>query len=491
MYPPKKATDQQDAGRNQLPTLSPRLFTETSMPLKLDSTIAAIATPPGLGGIGIIRISGPAALTILKKIFIPKNHSCAFISHRLYYGWIKEPKTRRNLDEVLAVYMQAPHTYTRDEVAEIHAHGSFAALQQIMALVINSGARLAEPGEFTKNAFLNGRLDLTQAEAIIDLLRAKTSQGLSAAVAQLRGGIEEEIKQITEQLTTMKAMVEVAIDFPDEEAEILNADALRRQIEPALKALEDLISAADHGRIIKDGISAVIIGRPNVGKSSLLNALLREDRAIVTSVPGTTRDTVEEYLDILGLPVHIVDTAGIRQARGKVEEIGIQRSMAKLATADLVIMLLDASSPPHADDERLFAETAGKPLIIVINKTDIKRPEIIREHYARFPDTAIVAVSAKTGDCLPQLEGLIYKTITGANYSAEPRPAIPNLRHQAAMTKALRAGRSFLQGLNNELAPDLMAIDLQTALDYLGEIVGYTTTEDILDKIFGDFCLGK
>ncbi len=461
------------------------------MPLKLDSTIAAIATPPGLGGIGIIRISGPAALTILKKIFVPQNPSCSFISHRLYYGWIKEPETRRNLDEVLAVYMRAPHTYTRDEVAEIHAHGSFAALQQIMALVINCGARLAEPGEFTKNAFLNGRLDLTQAEAIIDLLRAKTSQGLSAAVAQLRGGVEEEIKKITELLSTMKAMVEVAIDFPDEEAEILDADILRRQIEPALKGLEDLISAADHGKIIKDGISAVIIGRPNVGKSSLLNALLKEDRAIVTPVPGTTRDTVEEYLDILGLPVHIVDTAGIRQARGEVEEIGIQRSMAKLAAADLIIMLLDAGSPLHADDERLFAKAAGKPLIIVINKTDIKRPEIIKAHYARFSDTAIVSVSARTGEGLPELESLIYKTITGTDYSVEPRAAIPNLRHQAAMAKALKAGRSFLQGLNNELAPDLMAIDLQTALDYLGEIVGYTTTEDILDKIFGDFCLGK
>ncbi|VAW36149.1 tRNA-5-carboxymethylaminomethyl-2-thiouridine(34)synthesis protein MnmE, partial [hydrothermal vent metagenome] len=204
------------------------------MPLKLDSTIAAIATPPGLGGIGIIRISGPAALNILKKIFIPKSSSCSFISHRLYYGWIKEPETNRCLDEVLAVYMRAPHTYTRDEVVEIHAHGSFTALQQIMALVINSGARLADPGEFTKNAFLNGRLDLTQAEAIIDLLRAKTSQGLSAAVAQLGGGVENEIKKITGQLTTIKAMVEVAIDFPDEEAEILNADDLRRQIEPAL-----------------------------------------------------------------------------------------------------------------------------------------------------------------------------------------------------------------------------------------------------------------
>ncbi|VAW33716.1 tRNA-5-carboxymethylaminomethyl-2-thiouridine(34)synthesis protein MnmE, partial [hydrothermal vent metagenome] len=308
---------------------------------------------------------------------------------------------------------------------------------------------------------------------------------------QIGGGLKTKIKKISGQLTTIKAMVEVAIDFPDEEAEILNADDLRRQIEPALKGLEDLISAAEHGKIIKDGISAVIIGRPNVGKSSLLNALLREERAIVTSVPGTTRDTVEEYLDILGLPVHIVDTAGIREARGEVEEIGIQRSMAKLTTADLVIMLLDAGSPPHADDERLFAKAAGKPLIIVINKSDIKRPEIIREHYARFPDTAIVTISAKTGDSLPQLEGLIYKTITGDDYSAESRQTIPNLRHQAAMTKALKAGRSFLRGLNNELAPDLMAIDLQTALDYLGEIVGYTTTEDILDKIFGDFCLGK
>jgi len=458
-----------------------------------EATIAAIATPPGLGGIGIIRISGPQALTILKQIFVPKNQQASFISHRLYYGWIKKSAADQLVDEVLAVYMRAPYTYTREDVVEIHAHGSFAALRQILDLVQNAGARLAEPGEFTKTAFLNGRLDLTQAEAVIELLQAKTSEGLQTAVNQLQGGLHHQVQKLCDALLEIKALVEVAIDFPDEEFEVLQPEVLRDKMGRVINVLENLISAADHGKIFKEGLSAVIIGRPNVGKSSLLNALLKEDRAIVTPIPGTTRDTIEEYLDIKGMPVRIIDTAGIRDAKGEeVEEIGIMRSKTKLHEADLVILLLDSSMPLQEEDAQLFCAAHEKALLLVANKTDIRRQDFMAECRQAFPGAEITAVSAINGSGIDRLEDAIFTKVTGRNTTWDPGYAtIPNIRHRAALVKAVEAGRSFTGGLTTDLSPDLLAIDLQTALDYLGDIVGYTTNDDVLDKIFGEFCLGK
>ncbi len=458
-----------------------------------EPTIAAIATPPGLGGIGIIRLSGSNALAILKKIFIPKNPPASFTSHRLFYGWIKDPETKELLDEVLVVYMQAPHTYTRDDVVEIHAHGSFVALQQILALVQRSGANLADPGEFTKRAFLNGRLDLTQAEAVIELLQAKTGKGLRAAVNQLKGGLQEEIQEIIAKLLQIKAIIEVAIDFPDDEIDILDAGSLREQMNQIITTLKDLILAADHGRILKDGFSAVIIGRPNVGKSSLLNTLLCEDRAIVTPIPGTTRDTIEEYLDIHGLPVKIIDTAGIRDTQGEeIENIGIMRSKAKLKEADLAILLLDSSMPLQKEDLQLFAEIHDKPLVLVANKADISRQDFDLEYSKAFPDCEVTIISAKKNTGIKQLEDAIFTKATGQNTDWAPEhAALPNLRHRASLIKALDTGRCFIASLQETVSPDLLAIDLQSTLDHLGDIVGYTTTEDVLDQIFGQFCIGK
>lgn len=465
----------------------------TKMAIHLEPTIAAIATPPGVGGIGIIRISGPNALAILKKIFIPKNKSVVFTSHRLLYGWIKSPVTNQFLDEVLAVYMRAPHTYTRDDVVEIQAHGSFVALQQILTVVQDAGARLAEPGEFTKNAFLNGRLDLTQAEAVIELLQAKTGKGLRAAVNQLQGGLHGEVQGIIDTLLKIKAVIEVAIDFPDDEIELLNADVLREQMQQVADALNNLILAADHGRILKEGFSAVIIGRPNVGKSSLLNTLLREDRAIVTPIPGTTRDTIEECLDINGLPVKIIDTAGIRDTEGEeIEDIGIKRSKSKLAEADLVLLLLDSSMPLQKDDFKLIADSKDKMLVLVANKADIGRADFTDECGEAFPETKVTVISAKNGTGITQLKEAIFTTVTGQGTDWAPEhAALPNLRHRASLVKAHSAAQCFINSLTTGISPDLLAIDLQAALDNLGDIIGYTTTEDVLDQIFGQFCIGK
>jgi tRNA modification GTPase len=352
---------------------------------------------------------------------------------------------------------------------------------------------LAEPGEFTKNAFLNGRLDLTQAEAVIELLQAKTGKGLRAAVNQLQGGLHTEIQGIIDTLLGIKALIEVAIDFPDDEVEILDTTQLSDKMGSVVSTLKDLILASDRGKIVKEGFSAVIVGRPNVGKSSLLNTLLQEDRAIVTPIPGTTRDTIEEYLDIKGLPVKIIDTAGIRNTQEEeIENIGIMRSKAKLEEADLVILVLDSSMPLQIEDHQLVSDTKDKPLVLVANKEDICRQEFIKECTDAFPGNELTVISAKNNTGIKQLEEAIFTKATGQSTDWAPEhAALPNLRHRASLAKACEAGQDFIDCLAETIAPDLLAIDLQSTLDNLGDIVGHTTTEDVLDQIFGQFCIGK
>nr|MBF0222979.1 tRNA uridine-5-carboxymethylaminomethyl(34) synthesis GTPase MnmE [Desulfobulbaceae bacterium] len=457
-------------------------------------TIVAIATPPGPGGIGIVRLSGPNAAAIISELFIPiKPLSGPLTSHRFYYGWISDSSTAQKIDEVLVVFMQAPRTYTREDVVEIHCHGNFLILQKILTLCQNCGARLAEPGEFTKLAFLNGRIDLTQAEAVLELLTAKTSKGLQLAVEQLKGGLHQHIQSVCDRLISIKAVLEVAIDFPDDDIDIIQPNSIKKQINQEIApVLENLISSADNGKVYKDGVSVVIIGRPNVGKSSLLNALLREDRAIVTALPGTTRDTIEEHLNIKGMPVRVIDTAGIRTSTEAVEEIGIQRTRAKLAEADLALMMLDSSGPISREDLQLFESIGDKPLIVVANKFDISTTTLLTDLEAHFSGHEIVRTSATNNQGISQLEDAVFSMVTGHFAGWDPGHAVaPNARHQAAMTNSLSACHRLVEGLEHNLPPDLLAIELQTALDHLGDIVGYTTTEEILDKIFGEFCIGK
>lgn len=457
----------------------------------IEATIAAIATPPGPGGIGIIRISGSTALPILTAIFSPAGKAHPFVSHRLTYGWIIDPASGRTIDEVLAVFMRGPRTYTREDVVEIHCHGSFLVLQQILSLVVARGAVLAAPGEFTKRAFLNGRIDLTQAEAVIDLLQAKTGEGLEMAMSQLQGRMGEAVGAIRSALIGLRAIIEVAIDFPEDDEEIIMADTMGpRLAEEVIAPLRELIRFSGQGKILRDGISVIILGQPNVGKSSLLNALLKEERAIVTALPGTTRDTIEEMLDIRGIPVRIVDTAGIRDNAEEIEEIGIERARRKLVEADVVLLLVDGTLPPHEADIRLHESISQKKKLLLINKTDLATPDMTLFAGA-FPDTPTVAISARTHAGIPAIEENLFHLVTGGSGWDPGHRCIPNLRHRAALEKALLACDNVAAGLTAGLSPDLLAIDLQAALDHLGDIIGETTTEDILDVIFEQFCIGK
>ncbi|MCG6931991.1 MAG: tRNA uridine-5-carboxymethylaminomethyl(34) synthesis GTPase MnmE [Desulfofustis sp.] len=453
-------------------------------------TIAAISTPPGAGGIGIIRISGGQALPILEKIFTPARADCPFETHRLYYGRICNPADAKLLDEVLAVYMQAPRTYTREDVVEIHCHGSFLVLQSVLELVLSQGAQLAEPGEFTKRAFVNGRIDLTRAEAVIDILSARTRKGVDLALEQMSGKLFCEVDAMRATLVEVRALLETAIDFPEEEIEIADHRALYERIfNDVYEPLENLIARAEEGRIVRDGVSIVIVGRPNVGKSSLLNTLLQEERALVTPTPGTTRDTIEEYIDISGIPVRIIDTAGIRDGVEEVEQLGIKRAKESINRADLVLFLVDGSTPIGDDDRELFRSIAHKPFITVINKCDLELK------ITPDPGLPMIAqpllISALTQEGLTDLKQLIFKRLTGGREQWQEEGCSPNLRHKAALAKGLEALGRVCDGLQSGLTNDLITIDLLACFDHLGDIVGETTTEDVLDVIFEQFCLGK
>jgi tRNA modification GTPase len=455
------------------------------------TTIAAISTPPGAGGIGIIRISGPQSLHILRSIFKPNSPSCPFTGHQLYYGRIVRPIDGKIMDEVLAVFMRSPRTYTREDVAEIHCHGSFLVLQNILELVLSLGASLADPGEFTKRAYLNGRIDLTKAEAVIDILTARTRKGVDLAQEQLAGALFSRIDQIRNELIQMRAIVEVAIDFPDEDVEIVKPEQLQEQLRNKVaEPLRQLVQGADNGKIFREGISVVIVGLPNVGKSSLLNTILQEDRALVTAIPGTTRDTIEEYVDIEGIPVRIIDTAGIREHADEVEALGIERARTQINQADLILFMVDGSQKLTASDINLFQAISHKPLIILINKIDLITDDC-SEDYGLFQGKSLVRISARRQIGIAELKKSIFEMATGGKEQWQEDACAPNIRHKDALVRAENACERVKDGLQHGLTNDLLAVDLQECLDQLDEIVGVTTTEDILDAIFTKFCIGK
>ncbi len=460
-----------------------------------NDTIAAISTPPGAGGIGVIRMSGPGALAILRQIFIPRDQACSFRSHQLYYGHILAPGLsgrKRIVDEVLAVFMRGPKTYTREDVVEIHGHGNFLLLQSILELLLHYPVRLADPGEFTKRAFLNGRIDLTRAEAVIDLLSARTRKGIELAQDQLSGRLYEQVDAIRQALMYMRAVVEVAIDFPDEDQEIINHGELRAQLESGVRTpLALLLRNADLGKIFRQGITVVIAGLPNVGKSSLLNTLLQEERALVTAIPGTTRDTIEEYVDIEGMPVRLIDTAGIRENAEEVEELGIQRARKQMEQADLVLFMIDLAKGVSGADQELFRSIHHKQVILVANKMDLLPGEVPDLGEFRDHTLALVQISAKEQQGISELKQAIFTAMVGNREQWEDAGCAPNLRHKDALARAYAASGRALEGLRTMITSDLLAIDLQECLAELDAIVGVTTTEDILDLIFQQFCLGK
>lgn len=450
-------------------------------------TIAAISTPVGEGGIGIIRVSGPASLPIARNIFRGKGNG-GLKSHRFSYGTIVHPESGDVLDEAMLVYMKGPNSYTREDVVEIQCHGGTLVASRILSLVIDAGARLAQPGEFTKRAFLNGRIDLVQAEAIMDVIASRTEASLTLAQHQREGLLSQRIAAIKDAIVYSLAYVEALIDFPEEDLDLaVERDVLGR-VTPALAELTGLIDGFEEGKVLRDGVSVVIAGKPNVGKSSLLNTLLKEKRAIVTAVPGTTRDVIEEVVNIHGLPVKLLDTAGIRDSEDQVEQEGVRLSLERIPKADLVLFVVDASAPFSDDDRTILQAIGSKSSIVVRNKSDLPaRCELPAEVLA-----PVVAISTVTGDGIPELRTAIHTSfIHGKAIDGREFVAVSHARHRDALAKAQRSLQRFTENLQAGVNIELLPIDLRDALDAVGEVTGVTTADDVLDRIFSSFCIGK
>ncbi len=465
-----------------------------------DDTIAAIATPPGVGGLGIVRLSGPEAFAVGRRIFRlahPLAESESPPSHQLLYGHVVDPASDTVIDEVLAAFMRAPRTYTREDVVEISAHGGPLVLRRILELALAAGARTAQPGEMTLRAFLNGRVDLAQAEAVMALINAETDAGHRLALRQLQGELSAEVGAARGHALDAMVRIEASIDFPEEEVPPPDPAELAGLIAGARQMIERLLAGADRGRVLREGLRVALVGRPNVGKSSLLNALLRTERAIVTPVAGTTRDTVEEKALIGGLAVHLVDTAGLTPSDDPVERIGVERSRAAARSADLLLLVLDGSEPLMALDESVAAELhalteneSARPAILVLNKADLPRQLPDDTAQALWPGAPLVATSTLTGDGLAALEGQLAALALGGTAQAGDA-LVSSARHKDALRRSLEHIQAAEVTLANGLPLDFVAIDLRAALDALGEITGETATADLLDRIFAEFCIGK
>ncbi|MFH1147432.1 MAG: tRNA uridine-5-carboxymethylaminomethyl(34) synthesis GTPase MnmE [Pseudomonadota bacterium] len=456
-----------------------------------DDTIAAIATPAGAGGIGIVKISGPLSEEIVGKLFRTRRETLQLESHYLYYGHIIDPSTKGIVDEVLLSFMHKPDTYTREDIAEINCHGGYFVLQKILSLVLSCGARLAGPGEFTKRAFLNGRLDLTQAEAVIDVISARSSQSLNIAAGQVSGSLRDSMMALHDSLVDVLSFVEAAIDFPEEDIEILSGEHLVQRLEDTvIKPAEELIKSHEDGRVYREGASVAITGNPNVGKSSILNRLLDAERAIVTDIPGTTRDVIEETLNIHGISVRIVDTAGIREARDRIEEIGIKLTRESIERADLLLFVIDGSAPLRDEDRSIYHEIRHKPVIAVLNKMDLGLKVSPEQITGSFSAKEAVAVSALEGTNIENLRKAIFSALVGDIGDVDGK-IVPNARHYAVLSRLLAMIRQAVENLAREASPEVVAIDIREALECLDEITGRTTPDDILDRIFSRFCIGK
>lgn len=470
-------------GRNLVNTL----YKRTKMITKEFDTIAAIATPLGEGAIGMIRLSGSDAFSIANAIFKGKNLE-KVASHTLNYGHIIDPKNQKILDEVMLGVMKAPKTFTREDVIEINTHGGIAVTNEILQLVIREGARLAEPGEFTKRAFLNGRVDLTQAEAIMDLIRAKTDKAMSVAVKQLDGSLSELINNTRQEILNTLAQVEVNIDYPEyDDVEEMTTALMREKTQEFEALLTRLLKTAKRGKILREGLSTAIIGRPNVGKSSLLNNLLREDKAIVTDIEGTTRDVIEEYVNINGVPLKLIDTAGIRETDDIVEQIGVERSRKALEEADLVLLVLNASEKLTSQDRELIKISQNTNRIILLNKTDL--PEQIESQ--ELPNDAI-CISVLTNQNIDQIEERIKQLFfENAEIVEQDATYLSNTRHISLIEQAVESLQAVNQGLEMGMPVDLLQVDLTRTWQILGEITGDAAPDELITQLFSQFCLGK
>ncbi|MCF6461573.1 tRNA uridine-5-carboxymethylaminomethyl(34) synthesis GTPase MnmE [Clostridium sp. Cult3] len=456
-------------------------------------TIAAISTAIGESGIGIVRMSGKDSLNIANKLFKGKkvNRLMDAESRKLTYGYIVDPEKDEKIDEVLITFMKGPHTYTREDMVEIYCHGGIISVRRILELTLKNGARLADPGEFTKRAFLNGRLDLSQAEAVIDMINAKTDKSFKVSLNQLEGSLSIKIGEIRDILLDMIAHIEVSIDFPDEDIEEITYGDLEKNAKLVEKKIDVLLRTADRGRILRDGLNTVILGKPNVGKSSLLNAILKENRAIVTDIPGTTRDIIEEYVNIDGIPLKVVDTAGIRDTEDLVEKIGVDRAKDMVDRADLIIAVFDVSKALTEEDQDIINIIKNKKAIVLLNKSDL--PSKYDEDYIRslLPDKQIITTSITEGIGVEELVDAIKDMFYTGEVDVESQIIVSNMRHKDQLIKAKKNIEDGLSGIRTNMPLDCIEVDIRNCWDSLGEISGDTIGEDILDKIFSEFCIGK
>lgn len=457
----------------------------------MEDTIAAVATAYGEGGIGIIRISGEEALPILQEIFEFHGDTDTFTSRRMTYGKIIDKEKNQIIDEVLAVYMKGPKTYTAEDVVEINCHGSMVSLRKTLALVLRKGARLAEPGEFTKRAFLNGRLDLSQAEAVIDMIRAKTDKSFDVAVSQLEGRLSLKVEEIRQKLLDLLVDITVNIDYPDEDIEEMTYEKLEESIVETQDMIEKLLATSSTGKMIREGIKIAIVGKPNVGKSSLMNGLLKETRAIVTDIPGTTRDTIEEVLSIRNIPVYLVDTAGIRETSDKVEKLGIEKSKEAFNQADFILFLLDGSRPLEEEDLQIMELLKERKSLVLINKRDLGEAISIEEIAAKLPASQVIEASLLKGQGITEIEDAVEDLVYGGEIVQKESMMVNNVRHIELLQQAVKSLTDALHMSEMREALDFIEVDVKNAYERLGEIIGETVSDDIINEVFARFCLGK
>jgi tRNA modification GTPase len=457
----------------------------------LEDTIAAISTPLGEGGIGVVRISGKDSIKIAGKIFKGEKPVDQLSSHRVSYGEIVDSETNEVVDEVLLTVFIAPKSYTAENLVEISCHGGQLVLSRVLEQAQKCGARLAEPGEFTLRAFVNGRIDLSQAEAVAEVIRAKTDLGLKLALKHLKGDLSEKINSYRDRLIDLLARLELEIDFSEEDVVPLDRNKVSEEIESIEKELENLLATYDEGKILKEGLNVVIVGKPNVGKSSLLNALLKQDRAIVTPIPGTTRDVISEFANFRGVPVRLVDTAGYRISGDTIELEGIKRTKIEMSEADLLLLVIDTSSEIDGEDMDLKTQMQRGRYLAVFNKIDIASPDLIRKNEKKIKGKSMLKVSALKGEGLERLKETIVSTSRVLQKDRTQSVLISSLRHKGALTRAKRSLVLAKDSLKKGMSTEFVAVDVIASLGAIGEVVGKTVTDDILNKIFSEFCVGK
>ncbi len=456
-------------------------------------TIAAISTAPGVGGISIVRISGSDAMKIAKKIYRGKDLD-KVATDTINYGHIVDPANDDSrVDEVMVSVMRAPKTYTKEDIIEINCHGGIQVTNKVLQLVLRNGARMAEPGEFTKRAFLNGRIDLSQSEAVMDLIDAKTDEARKAALNQLDGNLSAAIRKMRQKIVDVLANVEVNIDYPEYDgAEVVTSKLMLDKAQEIKAEIEKLLATAQQGKVLRDGLNTAIVGRPNVGKSSLLNRLLHEEKAIVTDVPGTTRDVLDEYVNVAGVPLHLIDTAGIRETEDKVEKIGVDRSRAAIKKADLVLLVLNSSEPLTDEDRQLLDLTRDSKRVILLNKTDLPMKLDIEKIKAEYENSDMIKTSAMAENGTKTLEDTIFQMFfTKGIASTQNSVMVTNARHISLLQQALDSVQTVIDGIGAGLPVDIVQIDLQSAWDDLGAITGDSYDDELMDQLFDQFCIGK